>query len=643
MSIEERRGSELAGPLLQSIQQGHFNYTYRGIPTVKNPFDWAIYPMLLWEARPRSIVEIGSNRGGSALWLADTMRAFGMAAEVHSVDRNPVTGLAAPGVTFHHGDARRLDDHLSPEFMRGLPRPLLVIDDSDHQKDTVLAVLHFFHQWLAPGEYIIIEDGIVTELGVADAFDGGPQAAVAAFMAQHPDEYEIDARYCDFYGRNVTYAVNGYLRRLPASQQRRAAPPVYRAAAAPEIQLPQASNGAQRQKDGAAAARSISMTGSLIYHFSADHVQMRIGVGTRTNGAIRIAETDVGIALYGQYVPLPPGRYTAKLYFYNDRPCRGVATMDVSAELGQRLLGAKAICADQIIEDGMTSVIEFSSSAPLGHVEVRLGSQGGFVGDIESLEISGELGDVASRIELADLPEVPIENTISRGRNLYDGYRRGVALQFADLPQRILSDPDYNSARQMAGTRTILGDLNLCNFFLILKFYLPKLPPGAIIEFGSYMGGGAIFLAGLAQKFLPGRKVVAFDTFAGMPPTDQRVDRHQAGAFGGVDLAELRRYVDEIGLDNLEFIQGNFADTAAAELQKAGSICFAHVDCDIRSSIACAYDAAKPHMVPGGYWILDDPMVADCLGAAEAMEDLLIRRDGLNSEQVFPHYVFRQP
>jgi len=31
------------------------------------------------------------------------------------------------------------------------------------------------------------------------------------------------------------------------------------------------------------------------------------------------------------------------------------------------------------------------------------------------------------------------------------------------------------------------------------------------------------------------------------------------------------------------------------------------------------------------------------LGAAEAMEDLLIRRDGLNSEQVYPHYVFRQP
>jgi hypothetical protein len=48
-------------------------------------------------------------------------------------------------------------------------------------------------------------------------------------------------------------------------------------------------------------------------------------------------------------------------------------------------------------------------------------------------------------------------------------------------------------------------------------------------------------------------------------------------------------------------------------------------------------------MVSGGYWVFDDPMVSDCLGAAEAMEDLLIRRDGLNSEQVFSHYVFRQP
>ena len=104
-----------------------------------------------------------------------------------------------------------------------------------------------------------------------------------------------------------------------------------------------------------------------------------------------------------------------------------------------------------------------------------------------------------------------------------------------------------------------------------------------------------------------------------------------------------RRYVGEIGLQNLEFVQGDFAMTAAPTVRQLGSVAFAHIDCDIRSAVQCAYDTTRPYMISGGYWILDDPMVADCLGATEAMEDLLIRRDGLNSEQVFPHYVFRQP
>jgi Macrocin-O-methyltransferase (TylF) len=384
-------------------------------------------------------------------------------------------------------------------------------------------------------------------------------------------------------------------------------------------------------------------TRSLCYRFGAADAYMRIGVGNRTNDAIRIAETDIGVALYGQYIPLPPGAYRATLRFHSDRPCRGNAVMDVCADRGQRLLGRKSISGGQIGQNGMAGTIDFCSTEAMADVEVRLSSEGGFVAEVDRLEISGELAHVFSAVELLDLPAVPIENTVSRGRSLYDGYRRGVGLQFTDLPRKIFRDPDYSEARELAGSRTILGDVNLCNFFLIFKFYLPRLTAGHIVEFGSYMGGGAIFMALLARKFLPGRRVLAFDTFAGMPPTDRRVDHHQAGAFAGVDLAELRRYAADIGLENLEFVQGDFADTAAPTMQRTGSVSFAHIDCDIRSAIECAYDMTKPHMVSGGYWILDDPMVADCLGAAEAMEDLLIRRDGLSSEQVFPHYVFRQP
>jgi cephalosporin hydroxylase len=208
------QGSLLPKALLKSIQRGTMAYTYKGVPTLKNPFDWALYPMLLWEARPRTIIEIGSNQGGSALWMADVMRGFALPCHIHSVDIAPVTGVEAAGVTFHRGDARDLTHALDGDFMRGLARPLLVIEDADHQAATTLAVLQFFDAWLSPGEYILIEDGILTDMGPVKAFSGGPRRALEQFLAERGSDYVVDTRYCDWFGRNVTWNVNGFLRRL---------------------------------------------------------------------------------------------------------------------------------------------------------------------------------------------------------------------------------------------------------------------------------------------------------------------------------------------------------------------------------------------------------------------------------------------
>jgi hypothetical protein len=181
------------------------------------------------------------------------------------------------------------------------------------------------------------------------------------------------------------------------------------------------------------------------------------------------------------------------------------------------------------------------------------------------------------------------------------------------------------------------------NIFLILKYYLAKLPPGNIIEFGSFRGGSCIFMAAVCAALEMNTKVYGLDTFSGMPITDKTIDAHNQGDFKGVDLGELRDYTARIGLTNLEFVQGPFEETAPTLLPKIAPITLTHIDCDIRSSVAYSYEAVKPYMVSGGYIIFDDGLVSSCLGATEAVEDLLIRRDGLNSEQVYPHYVFRAP
>ena len=209
--------SSLPHSTLATIQQALHNYHYRGVPMLKNPFDLALYPMLVWQARPRTVFEIGSKSGGSGLWFGDMLDNFGLEAHVYSVDIVRVSGITHPRVTFLEGDGRALEKTLTAEFIDKLPRPWLVIEDADHAYETSIAVLRFFHPRLRPGEYIVVEDGIISDLSNDAACNSGPHRALKEFLAGHAGEYEIDGDYCDFFGYNATWCSNGFLKKVDIS------------------------------------------------------------------------------------------------------------------------------------------------------------------------------------------------------------------------------------------------------------------------------------------------------------------------------------------------------------------------------------------------------------------------------------------
>jgi cephalosporin hydroxylase len=210
--IPGRPPTRLTGMLLHDIQLGHFGVTHRGVRMEKNPFDLTLYALLLQRLRPRTIIEIGFHSGGSALWFADQLEINGVDGRVHAIDVREVPAVSHPRVSFQQGDGRRLHQHMSAEWIGRLPRPLLVIEDADHMPDTTSAVLEHFAPLMEPGEYIVVEDGIVDELPNAAEFLGGPRAAIAEFLEQHA-EFEIDGDLCDHFGPNMTYNVDGWLRR----------------------------------------------------------------------------------------------------------------------------------------------------------------------------------------------------------------------------------------------------------------------------------------------------------------------------------------------------------------------------------------------------------------------------------------------
>lgn len=208
--------SSLPAEALAAIQSGVMRSRYRGRSFLKSPFDVALYLQLLERMRPRTVIEIGSKEGGSALWFADMLSTRNVEARVLTIDLQPPRDLDDPRITALACDAASLGDVLTKELLGKLPRPWLVTEDSAHTFEVCLAVLDFFDGHLSGGDYIVIEDGIVADMpGPAyEAFEDGPNRAVAAFLDRRRDTYRIDASLCDHFGHNVTYNPNGWLERL---------------------------------------------------------------------------------------------------------------------------------------------------------------------------------------------------------------------------------------------------------------------------------------------------------------------------------------------------------------------------------------------------------------------------------------------
>ncbi|MDQ2067254.1 CmcI family methyltransferase [Xinfangfangia sp. CPCC 101601] len=205
----------LPRPVIVGMQKGIMSWSYRGRPTWKCPMDLAIYGQILWELRPRTVLEFGSNRGGSALWFADQLTAFGVEDfKIYSLDISPVNDLEDSRIVFGFCDVADPAAHIGLADLRALPKPLLVIDDASHMAGHVLAVLRFVDQAMQSGDYLIVEDGSLVELGWADEYDGGPLAALQVFLAERGDDYKVDRNRCDTFGHNVTWNPEGYLKRV---------------------------------------------------------------------------------------------------------------------------------------------------------------------------------------------------------------------------------------------------------------------------------------------------------------------------------------------------------------------------------------------------------------------------------------------
>ena len=213
-AVQDRRfASSLPSPALESIQSGTLKTRYKGLRLCKNPFDLALYLQLIQKLRPQTIIEVGTSEGGSAIWFDDLCKSLGLATGILSFDIAPPGLESTPTVQFFEADAGDPERTFPTELLKDVPHPWLVIDDSAHTYSTVSRLLNYFDKLLQPGDYMVVEDGIVADLqgDHYDTFDDGPNRAVAEFLESKQARYRIDTSLCDFFGYNVTYCPNAWL------------------------------------------------------------------------------------------------------------------------------------------------------------------------------------------------------------------------------------------------------------------------------------------------------------------------------------------------------------------------------------------------------------------------------------------------
>ena len=187
-----RFGTEFGVDVLLTCQGAPSLMRWRGMPLMKNVFDFAMYPALLAELRPRTVFEIGSGQGASALGSPIVLRfAASKPASIRSIWSRSRWNIRASA--FIAATASNPSCLFAPELLRAEPHPWLVVEDAHHN---VAAVLERFHRFLAPGDYLVVEDSDVK------------REAIRQFLGAHPGDYLVDTHFTDYFGRNATCAAD---------------------------------------------------------------------------------------------------------------------------------------------------------------------------------------------------------------------------------------------------------------------------------------------------------------------------------------------------------------------------------------------------------------------------------------------------
>lgn len=205
-----------------------YTFTWLGRPIIQLPEDMFRLQELIHSLRPDVIVETGVAHGGSLIFYAslckamDHGRVIGVDVEIRPHNRAAIESHALSSlITLIEGSSidpavvQTVRSHIAPG------ERVIVLLDSCHTRDHVLAELSAYSQLVSPGSYIVAMDGIMEKVAGGprtqpDWTWNNPRQAALEFVRANPD-FTIEEPEFLFNESNiserVTYWPSAFIRR----------------------------------------------------------------------------------------------------------------------------------------------------------------------------------------------------------------------------------------------------------------------------------------------------------------------------------------------------------------------------------------------------------------------------------------------
>ena len=211
--------------IIRSDKYGYgYQWTWLGLPIIQMPQDIVLTQEIIWECKPDVIIETGVAWGGSVVLYASILQLIGK-GEVVAVDLNLMDHVTAQIMAYpfshrihlYNGSSTdpdivaRIKAHIEPG------QSVMVLLDSNHTHDHVLAELKLYAPLITKGQFLVVSDTVVEDIPAQGhrprpwGPGNNPKTALRAFLDQH-QSFEVDP-YIN--GKPLlTYCPGAYCRRV---------------------------------------------------------------------------------------------------------------------------------------------------------------------------------------------------------------------------------------------------------------------------------------------------------------------------------------------------------------------------------------------------------------------------------------------